>query len=189
MRVISGEKKGLHLKAVPGQSTRPTTDKVKESIFNIIGPYFDGGKMLDLYGGSGSISIEALSRGMERAIIVDKDKKAIETIYTNLKFCCLEDRAEVYRNEAIRALKALKKKEESFLFIFLDPPYQKQKIAEELLFIDEHALLLKEGFIVVEHASNVELESTYGNLERKRDEQYGDTTISIYHYDNEKRGM
>src|SRR5690554_4170395 len=99
MRVISGKQKSLHLKAVPGQSTRPTTDKVKESIFNMIDPYFDGGAMLDLYGGSGSIAIEALSRGMKEAVIIDHDKKAIETIYENLNKTKLEDKAQIYRTD------------------------------------------------------------------------------------------
>lgn len=183
MRVISGEKKGLPLKAVPGQSTRPTTDKVKESIFNIVGPYFEGGAILDLYGGSGAISIEALSRGMDKAVVVDRDKKAISTIYANLKFSKLEDRAEVYRTESTRALKALEKKGTIFQLIFLDPPYQKQRIEEELVFIDEHQLLDRNGRIVVEHTFQLELQSTYGKLSKVREEKYGDTTITIFSYE------
>ncbi|MDQ0253840.1 16S rRNA (guanine(966)-N(2))-methyltransferase RsmD [Evansella vedderi] len=186
MRVISGKQKGLHIKAVPGQSTRPTTDKVKESIFNIVGPYFDGGTMLDLYGGSGSISIEALSRGMNKAIIVDRDRKAIETIYTNLKNCKLEGRAEVFRTESIRALKALQKKQSQFHFIFLDPPYQKHRLHDELAFIAEHNILAVDGMIVVEHASSVALNDTYGGLRKIREEQYGDTTITIYTHELEE---
>ena len=95
MRVVSGKNKGLSLKAVPGMSTRPTTDKVKEAMFNIIGPYFEGGIVLDLFGGSGGLSIEALSRGIEKAIIVDREMKAIKTIKENLATCNLTDNAEV----------------------------------------------------------------------------------------------
>src|SRR4051812_35107357 len=79
MRVISGTAKGRSLKAVPGMGTRPTTDKVKEAIFSMIGPYFDGGQVLDLFAGTGGLSIEALSRGMQRAILTDIDKKSIDT--------------------------------------------------------------------------------------------------------------
>ncbi|MBU9711240.1 16S rRNA (guanine(966)-N(2))-methyltransferase RsmD [Evansella tamaricis] len=182
MRVISGTKKGLHLKAVPGQSTRPTTDKVKESIFNMIGPYFEGGSMLDLYGGSGSIAIESLSRGMDHAVIVDRDKKAIETIYSNLKLCKLEDQAEVFRNESARAIKAIVKKGLTFHLIFLDPPYKKQRLSEELSFIAEKNLLAPNGVIVVEHSIDVELDNTYVKLEKVKSERYGDTEISIYEY-------
>ena len=80
MRVVSGKCKGHPLKAVPGSSTRPTTDKVKESIFNIIGPYFEGGQALDLFAGSGGLGIEALSRGMDKAIFVDREYKAVATV-------------------------------------------------------------------------------------------------------------
>ncbi|ADU30872.1 16S rRNA (guanine(966)-N(2))-methyltransferase RsmD [Evansella cellulosilytica] len=180
MRVISGKFKGLHMKAVPGQSTRPTTDKVKESIFNMVGPYFDGGSMLDLYGGSGAIAIEALSRGIEKAVIIDRDRKAIETIYMNIKSCKIEDEVEVYRTEASRALNALRKKGSTFDLIFLDPPYLKQRLEEELLFIAEHRLLDKLGKIVVEHAATVELNESYSDLTKIREERYGDTIISIY---------
>src|SRR6476620_7456044 len=102
MRIISGNKKGLPLKAVPGKGTRPTTDKVKESIFNMIGPYFDGGNGLDLYAGSGGLGIEGLSRGLDSVIFVDQDKKAIQTIHDNLTFTKLDGMAEVYRTEADR---------------------------------------------------------------------------------------
>lgn len=180
MRVISGEQKGLYLKAVPGQSTRPTTDKVKESIFNMIGPYFVGGNVLDLYGGSGSLAIEALSRGMNEAVIVDRDKKAIETIHANLKACKLTEKAKVFRNEAVRALKALKKKETQFHLIFLDPPYLKQRLADELAFLEENNLVVQNGTVVVEHSFEVKLQDTYGALEKLREERYGDTVISIF---------
>ena len=80
MRVVSGTAKEEHLKAVPGNATRPTTDKVKEAMFNMIGPYFDGGIGLDLFAGSGGLGIEALSRGMDKVIFVDRDDKAIQTI-------------------------------------------------------------------------------------------------------------
>ncbi|SDY76799.1 16S rRNA (guanine(966)-N(2))-methyltransferase RsmD [Evansella caseinilytica] len=186
MRVISGKKKGLQLKAVPGQTTRPTTDKVKESIFNMIGPYFDGGRILDLYGGSGAISIEALSRGVEEAIIVDRDRKAIETIHTNLKLCRLEQQAQVFRTEAGRALKALQKQEKKFTLIFLDPPYQKQRLSEELAYIAEHQLLSRDGQAVVEHALTVSLSDSYGSLHKRREEKYGDTVIAIYSEEDEQ---
>lgn len=114
MRVVSGKCKGHPLKAVPGNTTRPTTDKVKESIFNMIGPYFDGGTALDLFGGSGGLGIEAISRGIEKAIFVDRDSKAIKVIHQNLESCRIHEQAEVYRNDAERAVKALIKREMSF---------------------------------------------------------------------------
>jgi len=107
MRVISGERKGTRLKAVPGSATRPTTDKVKESLFNIIGPYFAGGDALDLYAGSGGLGIEALSRGCDHAVFVDKQTKAIQTIQENLRVTRYEANATVYRQDARQALDEL----------------------------------------------------------------------------------
>lgn len=85
MRVVAGERKGMPLKAIAGNTTRPTTDKVKESIFNIIGPFFDGGFALDLFAGSGGLGIESLSRGAERAVFIEKDPKAFQVLQENIK--------------------------------------------------------------------------------------------------------
>lgn len=180
MRIISGEKKGLTLKSVPGNTTRPTADKVKESIFNMIGPFFQGGEMLDLYAGSGAIGIEALSRGMDKVVFVDREKKAVETIYMNLDRSDLVDYAEVFRTDAHRALKAIKNNDRSFDFIFLDPPYAKQKIVSELMFIEEHNILKKDGYIVTEHASKISINDESVNFKIIRQETYGDTTITIF---------
>lgn len=180
MRIISGDKKGLPLKAVPGKDTRPTTDKVKESIFNMIGPYFEGGKGLDLFAGSGGLGIEALSRGFNEMIFVDRDMKAIQTVKENLRSAGLGEQAEVYRNEADRALKAIVKRDLSFDGIFLDPPYKKQKLESMLLFIAEQGLLAKSGFIMCEHGSDVRLPEQIGPFSCARNETYGMISVSIY---------
>lgn len=106
MRVISGTAKGRPLKAVPGTGTRPTTDKVKEAVFSMIGPYFDGGVVLDLFAGSGGLGIESLSRGSDKAVFIDLEPKSIEMIRANLKATGLDSKAEVFRNEAGRAPEA-----------------------------------------------------------------------------------
>ncbi|MFT4416102.1 16S rRNA (guanine(966)-N(2))-methyltransferase RsmD [Fredinandcohnia humi] len=182
MRVVSGSKKGLHLKAVPGMSTRPTTDKVKEAIYNIIGPYFDGGTGLDLFGGSGGLGIEALSRGLEKVIFVDRDQKAIQTIKVNLEACKLTNQAEVYRNDSTRALKALIKRDIKFDLILLDPPYKQQKLTQLIHEISEHHLLNNEGYIVAEHSSDVMLEEKIGSFKQVRHEVYGIIGVSIYRF-------
>ncbi len=188
VRVVSGSRKGLHLKAVPGVSTRPTTDKVKESIFNMIGPYFDGGNGLDLFGGSGGLGIEALSRGIDKVIFVDRDQKAIQTIKGNLETCRLVEHAEVYRNEAFRALKAIVKRDIQFDLILLDPPYKQQKLIELIEEISDHQLLTKNGYIVAEHGSEVVLEKSIGNLHLVRHEDYGMIGVSLYRYEEGWKG-
>lgn len=182
MRVISGSCKGRRLQPVPGQNTRPTTDKVKETIFNIIGPYFDGGTVLDLYGGSGGLGIEALSRGMEKGIFVDHFGPAIETIKANLEACRLTESAEVYRNDALRALNALEKKGQRFDGIFLDPPYAKAQLMRDLSFISEGQLLKRGGFIVVEHSEKLPLPDDLDeHIQRFRYQTYNEqTALSFY---------
>ncbi|XKK25932.1 16S rRNA (guanine(966)-N(2))-methyltransferase RsmD [Bacillus sp. CB62A.1] len=185
MRVVSGKCKGHPLKAVPGNTTRPTTDKVKESIFNMIGPYFDGGIALDLFGGSGGLGIEALSRGIDKAIFVDRDSKAIKVIHQNLESCRIQEQAEVYRNDAERAVKALIKREMSFDLILIDPPYKEQKIVSLISVMDQHGLLHSDGLIMAEHGNDVVLPNSIGRLVKVRAENYGITAISIYKYEGE----
>ncbi|RIW36297.1 16S rRNA (guanine(966)-N(2))-methyltransferase RsmD [Bacillus salacetis] len=180
MRVISGECKGRPLKAVPGSGTRPTTDKVKEAIFNIIGPYFESGTGLDLFAGSGGLGIEAMSRGLEKVIFVDKDYKAIQTIKSNLEYCGYGDNSEVYRNDAGRAIKAVIKRGLTFHYVFLDPPYKKQKLQELLEEIEENDLLIESGYAVCEHSSDIVLPKEIGCLHSVRTESYGIIGITIY---------
>ncbi|MGG4266452.1 16S rRNA (guanine(966)-N(2))-methyltransferase RsmD [Peribacillus simplex] len=184
MRVVSGICKGRPLKAVPGTGTRPTTDKVKESIFNMIGPYFEGGQVLDLFAGSGGLGIEALSRGMDKAIFVDRDFKANQTVKGNLELCKFSDRAEVYKNDSERALKALVKREMTFELIFLDPPYKKQKLVEILEEIHKYRLLSDMGYIVCEHGHDVTLPERVGDFSVKRKEVYGVIAVTIYQWGN-----
>lgn len=180
MRVVAGTLKGRHIKAVKGTNTRPTTDKVKENIFNIIGPYFDGGIALDLFGGSGNLGIESLSRGIERVIFVDKESIAINTIKENVKELKIDNQVEIYRNDYLRALKALAKRDIQFDLILLDPPYKGQKINEIIEFIHENELLAVDGIIMAECLKEDELHESVGDINQVRREIYGITAITIY---------
>lgn len=181
MRVISGTCKGRPLKAVPGMTTRPTTDKVKESLFNIVGPYFEGGQVLDLFSGSGSLGLEALSRGMERGVFVDKDAKAIQIIKTNIASCKMDNQAEVHRSDVLRALKALGKRNKKFDLIFMDPPYKIANIIPTLIGEIQDAELLEEnGLIICEHGEELTLPEQIGGFSRFRTEKYGITVVSFF---------
>ncbi|MGX7595440.1 16S rRNA (guanine(966)-N(2))-methyltransferase RsmD [Planococcus plakortidis] len=186
MRVVAGQAKGLPLKAVPGNSTRPTTDKVKESIFNMIGPFFDGGTAVDLFAGSGGLGIEALSRGIDRAIFTDKDKKAVETIQANLEKTRFKESAEVYRADAERGLKAMKKNGVKARLLFLDPPYHMEKAYGLMEKAAELGLLEDEAIIVCEHVRDIELPDETAGCVRFKKELYGNTIISIYRYQGEE---
>ncbi|MBM7540459.1 16S rRNA (guanine(966)-N(2))-methyltransferase RsmD [Amphibacillus cookii] len=181
MRVISGTYKGRLIQTVPNKLTRPTTDKVKESLFNRIGPFFSGGICLDLFAGSGGLGIEALSRGIEHVIFVDQQRQAVEVIKNNLSQLNVTAHAEVYRNDAFRALKAVAKRNLTFSIIFLDPPYQKgfyQRLLEE---IAKQNITDEQTVVVCEHEARESLPTWVGTLEKVRTEKYGSTTaISLY---------
>ncbi|MBD2862703.1 16S rRNA (guanine(966)-N(2))-methyltransferase RsmD [Paenibacillus oceani] len=180
MRVISGSAKGRPLKAVPGMGTRPTTDKVKEAIFSMIGPYFTGGNVLDLFAGTGGLGIEALSRGMERAVFVDADKKSVEVVAANLQAARLSEQAEVYRNDASRAIKALSKRDLQFELIFLDPPYKMTAIEELLHSMQELGLLADKAIAVVEHDAVNRYADEIGGLALRKRVEYGEIAVSVY---------
>ncbi|MGY4689714.1 16S rRNA (guanine(966)-N(2))-methyltransferase RsmD [Salibacterium sp. K-3] len=180
MRVVSGKYKGKALKAVNGMKTRPTSDKVKEALFQLIGPYFEGGTVLDLYAGTGNLGIEALSRGVEQADFVDKHPQAVRVIKQNLHTTGVEEDTNVYRNDAGRALTVLQKKGRSFDYIFMDPPYADDPIPVLLETISDGLLLHENGTVVCEHHASAVLPVRAGRLEHKTVRKYGDTSITIY---------
>lgn len=180
MRVIAGEFKGRRLSPVPGQSTRPTTDKVKESIFNIIGPYFNGGTVLDLFAGTGALGIEAISRGMTRGIFIDKEPKALQVVRENIEACKLEKQTELYRNDAGRAIQQLEQKQIKIDLVFLDPPYHLHIIPLLMAEMTKRDLLTEEAVLVAEHSAGTVLPVVIESLERWRFAEYGDTAVSFY---------
>ncbi|MRG85515.1 16S rRNA (guanine(966)-N(2))-methyltransferase RsmD [Salinibacillus xinjiangensis] len=181
MRVVSGKYKGHPLKPMPGKQTRPTTDKVKEAIFQVIGPYFDGGLGLDLFAGSGGLGIEAISRGADKVLFVDKHPRAIQAINQNIQTLNIKDQTEVYKTDAFRALKAAAKRGFVFDWIFLDPPYERvsfQSLFESIVNLN----LVQEGSILVcEHSTNDSLPQDFEQLEQMKKVEYGSTiALSLY---------
>lgn len=181
MRVIAGKYKRHNLKAVPGKNTRPTTDRNKENMFNLIGPYFNGGNCLDLFGGSGALGIEALSRGMDKLYSVDSQYQAYATIKENFTSLGLsEDEAIVYKMSCFKALEQFSLDKIKFSLVLLDPPYDKgfvPKVIKELL---AGNLLMSDALLVAEEKSNVVLAEEYGPLHKKKSVNYGLTTLHIY---------
>ncbi|PLT46243.1 16S rRNA (guanine(966)-N(2))-methyltransferase RsmD [Paenibacillus sp. FSL W8-1187] len=180
MRVIAGEAKGRALKAVPGMNTRPTTDKVKEAIFSMIGPYFDGGWALDLFAGTGGLGIEALSRGMDKAVFVDMDRASVAVVRANVAAAGMAARAEIYTNEAGRAVKALQKRGQRFSAVFLDPPYRLTHMDELIAELQERELLADDAVIVVEHDASRAYPERIGAWERSKRAEYGETAVTVY---------
>lgn len=185
MRVIAGEYKGRQLKAVPGKTTRPTTDKIKEAVFQIMGPFFDGGNCLDLFAGSGSLGIEALSRGIEYVTFVDQHHKAIQTIKENINTLKLNDKAEIFRTDSYRSLKALSKRNFKFNLILLDPPYSKDDYKKLIDEINKFNLVENQGLIYCEYDSTKSLPENIEGFTRIKNITYGKISgISIYRKEN-----
>lgn len=186
MRIVSGKFGGRRLSAVPGMATRPTTDKVKEALFNIIGPYFDGGTSLDLFGGSGGLSIEAVSRGVDTAVLVDRQYQAIKTIKKNIAVTKHPEQFKVFKMDATKALGVLAKKGFHFNLIFLDPPYAKQQIVKNMTEMATKGLLTDGALIVAETDDSAKLPLTdWDDFTFVKQQSYGITFLTIYRYKKE----
>ncbi|MFS0688202.1 16S rRNA (guanine(966)-N(2))-methyltransferase RsmD [Sporosarcina sp. 179-K 8C2 HS] len=179
MRVVSGSRKGTPLKSIPGKLTRPTSDKVKESIFNMIGPYFDGGIAVELFGGSGSLSIESLSRGADEAYIFEKNPKACSVIRANVEKCRFADQVHIIRNDARNAVRALPS-DITIDLLFIDPPYAETKFYDLADAIVKAGMLSDEAIIVCEHEKQLTLPDAYGDYVKTKTPIYGNSAISIY---------
>lgn len=152
MRVIAGKARRLLLKTVPGNSTRPTTDQIKETLFNMMQPYLPGSSFLDLFAGSGAIGIEALSRGAARAVFVENDRRACNCIRENLTHTRLEEDALLVQGDVLRTLQTMQPANR-FDIIFMDPPYDRGLEKDVLTILRDSPLADAETLIVVE-ASN-----------------------------------
>lgn len=151
MRVIAGTKKGLPLKTLEGDTTRPTNDRIKETLFNMISFDVPSSKFLDLFSGSGQIAIEALSRGALSATLVESNPKAFKIIEGNIKFTGFEENATLISSDVFAALSGHNiKKGAPYDIIFMDPPYKMEKEGEILSLIKEHSLLDENGIIIIE---------------------------------------
>ena len=142
MRVISGTARGKRLKAPRGTDTRPITDMIKEALFNVIGDNIVGASLLDLFAGSGSVGIEALSRGAQMVIFIDNHIKSVNTIRENLSNCGFKEDYELYRNDVFRALEILRQRQIKFDYIYADPPFTHQAYLVHFVAMDNNSSLL-----------------------------------------------
>ena len=180
MRVISGKVRGIQLKAPDGLRTRPTADRVKEALFSIIQFDVPGTRVLDLFGGSGQLGIEALSRGAKSAVIVDADEKACGIIKENLRRCKLEADAQVVRSDYMDYLCRCKQR---FDIILLDPPYAELFLENALKKITEIDILESSGIIVAERPVGKDLPWDFTGYSRSKDYKYGQTVLTLYRKD------
>ena len=178
MRIIAGEYKGRKLDAPNDNAIRPTSDKVKEAIFSILMPYTEDGIFVDLFSGTGSLGLEALSRGAKFCYFCDKERSSISIIKTNIEKCDAKDISKVIHGDF---MKALRKMEGEKIDVFLlDPPYDSGLYEKALNSIDLLDLLNDEGIIVAEHKKEINLPETIGNLVLLKKRSYGRVVLSMY---------
>lgn len=190
MRVIAGQSKGRRIKAPKGREIRPTASRVKEALFNILPRDLTGIRVLDLFAGTGSLSLEALSRGADEAVLVDVSHKAVEAIRNNLAALDLSKRSKVWTLPALPAIRRFSRSGETFELIFLDPPYEKGWVRRVLEAIAEGELLGDAGTLVAEHSVREPVGESYGSLRLRDQRRYGDTLLSFFGYveDSEREG-
>ena len=177
MRVITGKARGVTLKTPDGMTTRPTTDRVKEALFSIIHFDLPGAEVLDLFGGTGQLGIEALSRGAKSCTFVDAGEPACRLIRENLKRTRLEAEGKVVRSDYLAFLKRCR---ETYDIIFLDPPYTEVFLETALKCIAEIDILQSGGIIVAERPLGKDLPWEFDGFQRSRDYKYGNTLLTVY---------
>lgn len=181
MRVIAGKYRSRALRTLRGTKLRPTSDRLRETLFNILGPAVEAVTFVDLYAGTGAVGIEALSRGARRAIFVEQHEAAAALIRRNVESLGIRAEAEVLNLDVARAIERLEARRVHAHIIFLDPPYPADKeYGETLEALSESAMLAPDGRVIVEHSRKRELPERVGELELVRVVEQGDAALSFY---------
>ena len=187
MRISGGTAKGrrtasqrLLTNTSTGERLRPTSSKVREALFDIIRDRIEGASFVDLYAGTGTTGLEALSRGGGKAIFVEPNELWVKTIKRNIYEFGFREKALVFKGRAYEFLEKASAEKESFDIFFLDPPYQSEEIKKVLPLIGEKGLLSENGIVIVEHFFKKKIPETAGTLKRHKSYRYGDTMLTLY---------
>ena len=180
MRVIGGIYRSRRLRTLEGQSVRPTSDRLRETLFNVLGASVRDSRFLDLCAGSGAVGIEALSRGARRAVFVEQSRRACAVIEANLRALAINDQAGLICRDVRDALTLLAAQAEAFDLIFFDPPYASGLYSTVLNLLGQSQVLAAEAIVVVEHRLKTPPESDYGGLRRVRLLKQGESALAFY---------
>ena len=180
MRISAGEHRGRRLQSVKGKATRPTSDLLRQAVFNVLGARIQGARVLDLFAGMGSVGLEALSRGASTATFVEWDRRAVLTLRSNLATLKLMDRARVRAGDVLQALRRLGVAGEAFDCIFLDPPYTGDLAARCIEILADGALLSDNGALVTQAFHKTPLPDRVGVLRRIWRRRYGESSLALY---------
>jgi 16S rRNA (guanine(966)-N(2))-methyltransferase RsmD len=183
VRIIAGEFRGRRLLTPKGRSIRPTSDRVREALFNVIALHVVGSHVLDLFAGTGALGLEALSRGAALAVFVDHDAEAVRLIGENIRLCGAHERARVLRRPILQALGTLAKERPDpgwFDLVFLDPPYGQDQVPAVLERLTELKLVATSALAVAEHHRLDAIPAACGSWQRIKERRYGDTVVSFF---------
>jgi len=181
MRIISGTHRGLLLATLKGGALRPTSDQLRETLFNVLGPEVKGRALLDAYAGTGAVGIEAISRGASEVVFIEHHRPAADLIRKNLEALKIEEGFYVMTTTVIKGLERLAEEGSHFEFVFLDPPYEEIREYHHVLRqLSRGELLLPTSLVIAEHSRHCNLEEQYGTLRRTRLLRRGDSHLSFY---------
>ena len=183
MRVIAGKFRSRRLQSVPGEGVRPTSDRLRETLFNVLAASYtlEDSTWVDMYAGTGAVGIEALSRGARQIYFVESAKRAAAAIRANLRSLDVQEGFELHEREATAALRLLDSQGVQCDFCFLDPPYRKQEEYEDCLgFLSQSQLLSQESIVIAEHDKHFDPGESFGALNRFRTLRQGDAVLSFY---------
>jgi 16S rRNA (guanine966-N2)-methyltransferase len=181
MRIISGIYRGLRLKTLKGGNLRPTSDQLRETLFDVLGPQVEGSSFLDAYAGSGAVGLEALSRGAREVVFIEHHRAAAELIRSNLAVLKIHDGFHLISCQVLTGFERLAEEGSRFDFVFLDPPYNEIREYHHVLRqLSRGQLLFPASVVVVEHSRHCLLEEEYGSLRRSRVLRHGDAQLAFY---------
>lgn len=181
MRIIAGTYRGLRLKTLKGENLRPTSDQLRETVFDVLGPRIEGSRFLDAYAGSGAVGLEALSRGAREVVFIEYHRAAADLIRRNLAALNIDSGFEVMNRPVLTGLERLADRGARFEFVFLDPPYSEIREYHHILRqLGRSTILEPSSLVIAEHSRHCVLEERYGALERARLLRHGDAQLAFY---------
>jgi len=181
MRIISGQYGGLLLKTLKGGKLRPTSEQLRETLFDVLGPGVEGSRFLDAYAGSGAVGLEALSRGAREVVFIEHHRAAAELIRENLRALKIQSGFRLLTSAVLATLERLNEENEPFDFVFLDPPYDAiREYHTALRELGRSKLLVATSFVIAEHSRHVVLEEAYASLRQTRLIRHGDAQLGFY---------
>lgn len=181
MRIIGGTYRGLRLRTLSGPKLRPTTDHMRETLFDVLGPRIEGATFLDAYAGTGAVGIEAISRGARDVVFIEHHRPAAQLIRENLKALEIDSGYVVLTSSVQKGLERLESESERFDIVFLDPPYEEiREYHQTLRRLARGPLIGPESIVIAEHSKHIDLEKSYLTLQQTRLLRHGDTQLGLY---------